>query len=493
MKKYFLIILASLAISPLVFLAQAQDRVSFDNYFLDKTMRVDYYHLGDNKEETITLDRIYQQGIWAGSVKNLIDPFLRGRYWAKVYDSASGQLIFARAYDSLFGEYKTTDEALKGIKRTFPESVLIPYPKNRITLAIEVRDRENNFHQIFSQEIDPASIYLVKEQLESGVKVFELKKSGQPHEKVDVVFLAEGYRAEEEGKLKKDLDRFLKIFFSQEPYKSLKDKFNIYGVFKPSAESGCDEPGYGQFKQTALNCSFDSFGSERYLLTEDNRRVRDIAGFVPYDTILIMVNHKRYGGGGIYNLYCTFTTDNQWYEYLILHEFGHSFTGLADEYYTSQVAYNEFYPRGIEPVEPNITALLDPNNLKWKDLISSGIAIPTLWEKEEFDRMDLAYQKVRQEINEKIARLKREGAPREEIARLEEESERLSLEQAKKVDEFLAKSKYAAKVGAFEGAGYASTGLYRAAVDCLMFTKGKKPYCPVCQQAVRKMIEFYSE
>jgi len=491
MKKYLLVIAAALVLGLLIFSAQSQSKVSFDRYFLDKTMRVDYYHVGDSKEEVVSLDRVYQQGIWAGSLKNLVDPFMRGRYCAKVYDAASGQLLFSLAYDSLFGEYKTTDEALKGVKRTFHESVLIPYPKNKVTLAIEVRDRENKFQQIFAQEIDPASIYVVKEGLEPGVKVFELKKSGHPHEKVDVAFLAEGYREEEEAKLRKDLDRFMKVFFNQEPYRSLKDKFNVYGVFKPSADSGCDEPGYGQFKQTALGCTFDSFGSERYLLTEDNRRVRDVVAHVPYDAVLIMVNHQRYGGGGIYNLYCTFTTDNQWYEYLMLHEFGHSFTGLADEYYTSQVAYNEFYPRGIEPVEPNITALLDPKSLKWKSLVSPGVAVPTLWEKEEFDRMDNAYQKVRQEVNEKIARLKREGAPKEEIARLEEESERLSLEQARKVDEFLSKSKYAGKLGAFEGAGYSSTGLYRPAVDCIMFTKGKKPYCPVCEQAVRRMIEFY--
>ncbi|MGB9764965.1 MAG: M64 family metallopeptidase [Candidatus Saccharicenans sp.] len=471
----------------------AQDQISFDRYFLNKTMRVDYYHTGNSQEEIISLDKICQQGIWSGSIKNLIDPFKRGRYLVKVYDSISGQLIFSRSYDSLFGEYKTTDEALKGIRRTFHESVLVPFPQKKIVLAIEIRDRQNNFHQIFSQEIDPNSVYIVREKLDPGVKVFEILKNGDPHQKVDLAFLAEGYRLEEEAKLKKDLEKFVRVFFTQEPYKSLKNNFNIYGVFKPSDESGCDEPSYGIFKRTALGCSFDSFGSERYLLSEDNQRIRDIAAAVPYDAILIMVNHQRYGGGGIYNLYCTFTTDNEWQEYLMLHEFGHSFTGLADEYYTSQVAYNEFYPRGIEPVEPNITALLDPKNLKWKDLISPGIPIPTPWEKEEFDRLDMAYQKTREELNEKIARMKREGAPQEEIAKLEQMSEKLSLEQAKKVDDFLARSKYAGKVGAFEGAGYSSTGLYRPAVDCIMFTKGKKPYCPVCQQAVRKMIEFYSE
>lgn len=491
-KAAVMLLLVSLVAGPGL-LAQSKKQPSFDRYFIDKTMRIDYYHMGHSQEEIVAVDRVYQEGVWAGPTRNLLDPFLRGRYAVKIYDAGTRELIYSRGFDSLFGEYKTTEEGLKGIRRTFQESALIPYPRNKIIFALEVRGRENNFHEIFSQEIDPASIYIVKEQPDPAVKVFEVLKNGSPSEKVDVVFVGEGYTANEEAKFKADLDRFTAVFFSQEPYRSMKNKFNIYGVLKPSAESGCDEPSYGQFKNTALGASFDSFGSERYLLTEDNRSLRQVAGQVPYDTILIMVNHKRYGGGGIYNLYCTFTTDNQWHEYLMLHEFGHSFTGLADEYYTSQVAYNDFYPRGIEPVEPNITALLNPAQLKWKKLVSPGVEIPTPWEKKEFDRMDLAYQATRQKINEEIARKKREGAPREVIEKLEAESERLSLEQARKIDEFLRKSKYAGKVGAFEGAGYASTGLYRPAVDCIMFSKGKKPYCPVCQEAIRQMINFYCE
>jgi len=201
----------------------------------------------------------------------------------------------------------------------------------------------------------------------------------------------------------------------------------------------------------------------------------------------------RYGGGGIYNLYCTFTVDNQWWEYLFLHEFGHHFAGLADEYYTSSVAYNEFYPRGVEPLEANITALLDPSNLKWKDLLTPGIEVPTPWEKEEFDRMDEAYQKIRGEINDKIARMKREGAPAAEVQKVEEESEKLSREHAEKVDDYLAKSRFKGRVGAFEGAGYSAQGLYRPMLDCLMFTKGKKPFCKVCERAVIRVIKHYSE
>jgi hypothetical protein len=329
--------------------------------------------------------------------------------------------------------------------------------------------------------------------LSRGVKVFEVQKKGDPHQKIDIAFIAEGYTLAEEGKLEADLERFVQVFFRQEPYKTYKDRFNIYGVFKPSEESGCDEPSHGSFKNTALSATFDSLGSERYLLTEDNKSFRDIAAHVPYDALFLMVNHKRYGGGGIYNLYCTFTVDNQWFEYLFLHEFGHSFAGLGDEYYTSEVAYNEFYPKGVEPVEPNITALLDPKDLKWKAFVSAGIEIPTPWEKQEFDRMDNAYQKIRQEINGKIARMKREKAPRAEIEKVEEESERLSREQAKKVDEYLRKSKYWGKIGAFEGAGYSAQGLYRPAVDCIMFTKGTKPFCKVCEEAIIRVIKHLSQ
>jgi hypothetical protein len=474
---------------PALFLAGKP--VPFDKYFVDKTMRVDYFHVGNAREEAVTLDRVYEQGTWAGSLQNLIDPFDIGRYAYKVYDAASDTLIFSKGFDSYFAEYKTTQWALDGLKRTYHETALIPFPKAKIKFVVELRDRQNALRPIFSAEINPADIFIMRESPAAGVKVFEVLKSGDPHKKVDVAFIAEGYTAAEEAKLKADLERFREVFFKQEPYRSHRDSFNVYGVFKPSDESGCDEPSHGSYKNTAVGATFDSLGSERYLLTEDNKSLHDIAAHVPYDALFIMVNHKRYGGGGIYNFFCTFTVDNQWHEYLFLHEFGHSFAGLADEYYTSAVAYNEFYPKGVEPLEANITALLDPKKLKWKKLVSAGTAVPTPWEKEEYDRMDNAYQKVRQEINARIAALKKSGAPEAEVAPVEEEAERLSLEQAKKMDAFLRKSKYWGKVGAFEGAGYSSEGLYRPALDCLMFSKGAKPFCPVCERAVARVIDYY--
>lgn len=471
----------------------AQTAINFDDYFIDKTIRVDYFHIGDAKEEIVTLDHIYQQGIWAGSKTNLIDDLNYGRYSVRIYDASSGKLIFSKGFDSYFGEYKTTDDALKNIKRTYHESVLFPYPKTKVKFTLEVRDRKNYLHLLFSQEIEPSSINIIREQPDKKVKVFEIQNNGDPHEKVDVVFIGEGYVFDEEAKFKEDLSRFIAVFFAMEPYKTYRDRFNVYGVYMPSEESGCDEPRHGVFRNTAVSATFNSLGSERYLLTEDNKALRELAAHAPYDTLVIMVNHKRYGGGGIYNLYCTFTADNQWQRYLFLHEFGHSFTGLGDEYYTSSVAYNEFYPSGVEPLEPNITALLDAKKLKWKSFISPGIDIPTPWEKEEFDRMDNVYQKIRQETNEEIAKLKREGASPDEIEKAEQESERLSKEHAIKVDDYLAKSKFTGKVGAFEGAGYAAEGLYRPMLDCIMFTKGDKPFCKVCEQAVIRMIKFYSE
>ncbi|MEE9502542.1 MAG: M64 family metallopeptidase [Candidatus Aminicenantaceae bacterium] len=490
MKKTHFVIVLVLLLSGILF---AQEKPVFEDYFVDKTMRVDYFRIGDAKEETVTIDQVYEQGIWAGSKHNLIDSLNYGRYCIKIYDASSGKLIFSKGFDSYFGEYKTTGKALKEIKRSYHESFLLPYPKRTIQFSFEARDRKNVLHSLFKQEINPSSVDILKERLDDDVMVFELWKGGDPHVKVDLAFIAEGYTREEEPKLKADLQRFMEVFFKQEPYKSLKNEFNLYGVFKPSQESGCDEPRHGVFKNTVVNATFNSLGSERYLLTEDNKSLRDIAAHVPYDTLVIMVNQDRYGGGGIYNLFCTFTVDNQWHEYLFVHEFGHSFSGLADEYYTSSVAYNEFYPQGIEPMEPNITALLDPQNLKWNKFITPGIAIPTPWEKEEFDRMDNEYQKIRHQINEKIAQMKREGAPKEEIQKAEAESERLSKHHADKMDAYLEQSAFTGKVGAFEGAGYSSQGLYRPMLDCLMFSKGAKPYCLVCEQAIIKVIKQYTQ
>ncbi|GAB4332984.1 MAG: hypothetical protein Kow0037_11020 [Calditrichia bacterium] len=484
-RKTLLLILMLL---PIILPAQ-----NFDHYFQDQTLRIDYFHIGDAKSEIVTIDQMYVQGIWAGNPDQLIDQFDNGRYYVKVYDRDSGKLIFSRGFDSYFGEYQTSAPALKGIQRTFHESALVPYPRKPVIFVLEHRNRQNELLPFFETIINPDTVAIIKEQLDPNVKVLKTQYSGDPHKKVDVVYIAEGYTAEEYSKFEKDLKKFTEVFFSLEPYKSRRSDFNIYGVFKASAESGVDEPTHGHFKNTAVDATFNSMGSPRYLLTENNRAWRDIAAHVPYDAVFIMVNSKRYGGGGIYNFFCTFTSDNQWQNYVMLHEFGHHFSGLADEYYTSSTAYNDFYPRGVEPREPNITALTDPANLKWKELLSPGIEVPTPWEKAEFDRLDMEYQTKRGDLNEKIARLNREGAAPEEIQKTEIASEELSRTHAERMDNFLQNSRYAGKVGVFEGAGYSSEGLYRPMLDCIMFSKGQKPFCKVCEAAINRVIDHYTK
>jgi hypothetical protein len=471
--------------------AAGRRSAGFDEHFTDATLRIDTFHAGNAAEEVVTLDQVYRQGIWAGSRTQLIEPFGFGGYLVKVTDPASATLLFSRGYDTYFGEYRTTPAAEKGLRRTYHESVLIPYPRAKVRLAIEARGRDGSLKEIFATEIDLSALTVVRKPLDAGVTVVESLKSGDPHAKVDVAILAEGYTAQEEGKFRADLARFVKMFLGQEPYASRNDRFNIYGVFKPSQDSGCDEPSWGSFKNTALNVSFDALGSERYLLTEANRTLRDLAAHVPYDAILIMVNSARYGGGGIYNLYCTFTSDNYWSTYVFLHEFGHTFAALADEYYTSSVAYGEFFPKGVEPAPPNVTALLDPANLKWKSLVTPGTAIPTPWEKADFDTMDSRLPEGARGGQWKIAaasvrapargRGKVAGGVGAPVARARRQSGRLP-----------GNPRSSANSGV-RGGSVLIPGTLPADVDCLMFTKGVKPFCKVCQQAVMRVIDYYGE
>ena len=466
--------------------------MAFENFFEDKTMRVDYHHTGDATHELITLDQIYQYDKWSGSKNNLIDNFNNGKYYVKVYDTISGELIFSKGFNSYYGEYELSKPALNGVQKTYHESVIIPYPKNIIKLVFEKRNTDNLLEEIFSFVIDPSDIMIIREQpSDKNVIIIKSHYSGDPSTKADFVFLGEGYSGNDIDKFKSDVERFTNVFLKTEPYKSMKDKINIWGVLKPGEDSGIDEPRANIYKRTVMNLTFNSMGSERYVLTEDNKSMRDIAAHVPYDAICIMANHNRYGGGGIYNSFCTFTTDNQFHEYLLVHEFGHSFSGLADEYYTSSTSYNDFYPRSIEPVEPNITALLDPANLKWKDLVEPGTEIPTPWEKKDFDGMDTKWQKRRAEMNDYTAKVKRENEPADVIKKAEDDYAKADKEHSDKVDKYLQSSKYWGKVGAYEGAGYCAEDMYRPMLDCIMFSKGAKPYCKVCEDAVRKKIMYY--
>lgn len=470
----------------------AEDPVAFGDYFQNKTLRVDYYHTGDATEEIFTIDRIYQQGIWPGNPQNLIDHFNNGKYYLQIYDLASNRLIYSMGYNTYFGEYQTTDPALQGIKKTFHETVRLPLPKNPVQMVIAVRDKKNILHPAFIKKIEPDDIHIIKEEPAGDVQIFRPLKNGDPHKKVDIVILAEGYTTAEKDKFKKDLSSRVDLFFEFEPFASNKERFNFYGVFSPSAQSGVDQPRKDVFVNTTLNASFNALDLERYLLTEDNRRMRNLAAHVPYDAICIMVNSDRYGGGGIYNQYAIFTSDGPANDFVAIHEFGHSFAGLADEYYASSVAYNDFYPKGVEPTEPNITALLVPERPKWPVTVSDKRAVPTDWNKTYYDSLKNASSILYKEWRKKKAMQEAAGASEEDIARLRESFDKKRQTRRAEISQFMPEHPLKNDVGFFEGAGYASEGLYRPMLQCLMFSNDKRAFCRICQNAIQEMINFYS-
>jgi len=465
----------------------------FDDFFLDKAMRIDLYQVGDAKEEIITIDHVYQEGIWPESRLHLIDPLGYGRYAVKVYDVASNRLIYSRGFDTMFGEYKTTTPALNGFKRVFERSVRIPYPKKPVLFVIEMRDKKNIFHPLFDETIDPADYHIIKETVAAGDFIYESLKSGDPHEKVDLAFIAEGYTAEDKDKFKADADRFAEYLFGIEPYKNARDKFNVYGVLRPSPERAMDEPRQGVYKKTVLNASFNAFDLDRYMLIEKDHRLHEIAAQVPYDAIIVLVNSKRYGGGSIGFDYCVTTVDHASSRRIFVHELGHSFAGLADEYYASEVAYNDFYPKGVEPIEPNITALLNPQNIKWKDLLSPGIAVPTDYGKEKLEALEAERQKSRKNMAAEVEAAKKKGQPEAQIKKIEEKYREADKAIAKEIENVRQQYAYLNdKVGVFEGAGYAAKGLYRPMVYCLMISNPKDEFCLVCRRAISQMIDYYA-
>jgi hypothetical protein len=269
----------------------------------------------------------------------------------------------------------------------------------------------------------------------------------------------------------------VQALFAISPFKERQRDINVWGLVPPSQQSGVSRPSQGIHRRTPLGATYDAFDSERYVLTFENRVFRDLAANAPYDVVEILVNSATYGGGGIFGLYSTVAADSVWAEYLFIHEFGHHIAGLADEYYTSDVAYLPASDR-IEPWEPNATALLDPANVKWKDLIAPGTPIPTPWPKAEFERHTAEIQERRRQIRA--------------ADRPEKEMDALFREQMEFDMRLLGGSEHAAKVGAFEGANYEARGLYRPQVDCIMFTRDRVPFCAVCQRAIAQIIDLYS-
>ena len=418
-------------ITLLLLLPALKSYCSFEQYFSDGTLRIDYYFAGNDKETHVFFDEMYKEPLWGGTKTLPKSKDNMGNFRYNLYSKETGLLLYSRGMSTLFHEWKTTTEA-KEISRTMQVSAIMPFPTSQVMFEIEERNMQTGkFNKIFSLYINPEN-YFILPGIKQKCEWKKLIDNGDPANLVDIAFIAEGYTASEKDKFYSDVARISNHILSQPPFNEHKNKFNVYALAAVSEESGTDIPGRKIYKNTALNSTFYTFNVDRYLATTDNKSIFDVAANVPYDAIIILVNSGEYGGGGFYNWYSLVTSDNSLSENIAVHELGHSFAGLADEYYTSEVAYNDFYNLKVEPWEENITTLVDFNS-KWKDMVTSGTPTPTLRERQ--------YRDV---------------------------------------------------VGVFEGGGYAAKGIYSPMQDCMM-NSGRGTFCPVCQRTIEKMIDYLTE
>lgn len=400
----------------------------YSNYFSDAALRIEYVIAGNHDSQKVFVHALRKSAQWGGPQKNLTDTFGYGHYRVSVYDSVSSKLIFQRGFSSLFREWQDTPEAYI-TERAWNEVAVIPYPLKTVKIEIERRDKKNLFQPLYSSYINPAKDRISKDI--SAIPVFDVQVKGKASEKVDIVFVPDGYTKEEMKKFREDVKRFSGYLMKSKPFSENADNFNIRAVELPSAESGTDIPADEIWKNTAVSSSFYTFEMERYLNVFDMWSLYEATSGVPQDVVFVIVNSAKYGGSGIYNYYAVSSSDNIYSEYVAVHEFGHCFGGLGDEYYDKSTTYTEYYPFDVEPWEPNLTTMVDFGR-KWKTLIDKSTPVPT---------------------------------PSDE--------------------------KYLKTVGVFEGGGYTSKGVYRPCVDCTMKTNKPDNFCPVCRAALKRMIDYY--
>lgn len=457
--------------------AASASAATFDELFRDKTMRVDYFHTSTPKgEEIVALDRIVSDGPWTGSHTHLIDTSNLGKYYFEVIDRETNRVLYSRGFASVYGEWETT-AAAKERAATFHESLRFPWPKKPVQVVLKKRDANNAFQQVWSTLVDPESRFVNPADVEPAGRVWTYLQSGPASKKVDLLIIGEGYSAAEMPKLKSDVEKLAGKLFTTEPFKSRKNDFNVRVLELPAAKSGIHRPRTRDDRRNTIGTQYNIFDSERYVLTLDNRALRDAASSAPYEFIEILVNEKQYGGGGIFNDQATTYVGGGFAEYVFIHEFGHHFAALGDEYYTSPVAYETGGEVHREPWEPNITA--NGERPKWIELVTPGTPLPTPWDKAEFEKHQRAYQAER-------ARLRAMNAPEEEMDALFRATQEFETK-------FLASQKYAGHVGAFEGASYEPKGLFRPEVDCIMFTRNEVGFCDVCTRAINRVIDMYAE
>jgi len=445
------------------------------------TWRVDYYHTGGLGIEAFSLDRVVVEPLpWPGHPAGFVDPSDSGTYRFRVLTAGDGEgngdLLYSRGFSSIFAEWQTTSEAAE-MHRTFHESLRFPAPDAPVEVAVDKRRDDGSFAEVWRARLDPVDMF-VDPSPPPRQELLEIERHGEPRDKVDVLLLGDGYTAGEcAEKFPADARRLADVFFAHEPFRHRREDFNIWGICPPAEESGISRPSTGIHKRSPVGATYDAFGSERYVLSFDNRAWRDIAAWAPYEFVEILTNSETYGGGGIQGLFATVAVDSDWAPYVFIHEFAHHFAGLADEYFTSPVAY-EAPETVIEPWEPNVTAFLDPDHLKWADLVTAGTPIPTPWPKETFE----AHQK---EIQARRKEIRAENRPESVMSALFREERAFTTE-------LFEGAEHARAVGAFQGANYDAQAFYRPQIDCIMFTRDEVPFCAVCQRALERVIDLYA-
>ena len=406
----------------------------------EKTLRVDYVFSGTDKATEISLERLYSFDGWAGRTVNLDRVPVKGNGQISMTDVATGKVIYMQSFSTLFQEWKTTEEATK-LRKAFENTFLLPMPSAKAAVKVELYDFFGNVCASLNHIVDPSDILIKRMKPEPAPHRY-LLKSGSPQEKIDVAIVAEGYTKEEAEQFYKNAQVAVEAILAHEPFGTYRDRFNFVAIALESKDSGVSVPREGLWKDTAVGSNYDTFYSDRYLTTSCVWKMHDALCGIPYEHLVILANTDTYGGGGIYNSYTLTTALHKDFKPVVVHEFGHSFAGLADEYYYDDQFVEYYYPDS-EPWEQNITTLFDFES-KWDDMLPKIIQIPT---------------PVEGNVWEKI----KAGTKPESI------------------------------VGVYEGAGYQSKGVYRPYPDCRMKTNAAESFCPVCQRAIVRIIEFYTE
>lgn len=405
---------------------------NFNDYFADKTLRLDYIFTGNAAKQEICVDEICSLPSWAGRKHHLAELPIEGNGQLVVKDLQSGQIIYKTSFSSLFQEWLETDEAQQTVKG-FENTFLIPYPLRPAEVEITLFDMRRNVQASLKHVINPDDILIHRKGLSHITPHKYLLQSGSAEQCIDVAILAEGYTPDEMETFYQDAAIACESLFAHEPFKSMKSCFNIVAVASPSQDSGVSIPRLGEWKHTAFSSHFSTFYSDRYLTTSRVKSIHDALSGIPYEHIIILANTEEYGGGGIYNSYTLTTAHHPQFRPVVVHEFGHSFGGLGDEYFYDDDVMSGMYPLDIEPWEQNLTTRVNFAS-KWEDMLAPNTPIPTPSDK----------------------------------------------------------SKHY-PVGVYEGGGYSSKGVYRPADDCRMRTNSYPTFCPVCQRAIKRMIDFYTK